>query len=290
LRPIYRRPFLGKDGMTSSRVAIVKGPRGHEPVYKALDLIDYRDALKDWDRVLIKVNFITTKTWDTGATTDPIVVEAIIRKLQELPVEVLVVESDATVTNATKAFQVTGMAEMCERNGVEWLNLRHVKDRVELPIPDGLALKKITVPRIVAESAVISAAKLKTHSETGVTLGMKNMFGILPDKFKGKYHARGMHKVILDINRAVKPVLTVVDGFVAMEGMGPVNGSPVEMETIIAGRDVVATDATASRVMGFDPSRIGHIRMAHEAGLGEMENIDIVGERLDAVARAFKRP
>jgi len=276
--------------MTSSRVAIVKGPRGHEPVYKALDLIDYRIALKGWDRALIKVNFITTKAWDTGATTDPVVVEAIIRRLQELPVEVLVVESDATVTNATKAFKVTGMAEMCERNGVEWLNLRHVKDRVELPIPDGLVLKKITVPRIVAESAIISAAKMKTHSETGVTLGMKNMFGVLPDKFKGKYHARGMHKVILDINRAVKPVLTVVDGFVAMEGRGPVQGSPVEMETIIAGRDVVATDATALRVMGFDPKKIGHIRMAHEAGLGEIDNIDIVGERLDAVARAFKRP
>jgi uncharacterized protein (DUF362 family) len=276
--------------MTASRVAIVKGPRGHEPVYKALDFIDYREALKGWDRALIKVNFITTKTWDTGATTDPIVVEAIIRKLQELPLEVLVVESDATVTNATKAFKVTGMAEMCERNGVEWLNLRHVKDRVELPIPDGLALNKITVPRIVAESAVISAAKLKTHSETGVTLGMKNMFGVLPDKLKGRYHMRGMHKVILDINRVVKPVLTVVDGFVAMEGMGPVHGSPVQMEAIIAGRDVVATDATASRVMGFDPNKIGHIRMAHEASLGEMENIEIVGEPLDAVARAFKRP
>ena len=276
--------------MTASRVAIVKGPRGHEPVYKALDLIDYKIALKSWDRALIKVNFITTKTWDTGATTDPIVVEAIIRKLQELPLEVLVVESDATVTNATKAFKVTGMAEMCERNGVEWLNLRHVKDSVELPIPDGLALKKITVPRIVAESAVISAAKLKTHSETGVTLGMKNMFGVLPDKLKGRYHMRGMHKVILDINRAVRPVLTVVDGFVAMEGMGPVHGSPVQMEAIIAGRDVVATDATASRVMGFDPDKIGHIRMAHEAGLGEMENIEIVGEPLDAVVRAFKRP
>ena len=276
--------------MTALRVAIVKGPRGHEPVYKALDLIDYRIALKGWDCALIKVNFITTKTWDTGATTDPIVVEAIIRKLQELPLEVLVVESDATVTNATKAFKVTGMAEMCERNGVEWLNLSHVKDRVELLIPDGLALKKITVPRIVAESAVISAAKLKTHSETGVTLGMKNMFGVLPDKLKGRYHTRGMHKVILDINRAVRPVLTVVDGFVAMEGMGPVHGSPVQMEAIIAGRDVVATDATASRVMGFDPDKIGHIRMAHEEGLGEMENIEIVGEPLDAVARAFKRP
>jgi uncharacterized protein (DUF362 family) len=275
--------------MTASRVAIVKGPRGHEPVYKALDLIDYKIALKSWDRALIKVNFITTKTWDTGATTDPIVVEAIIRKLQELPLEVLVVESDATVTNATKAFKVTGMAEMCERNGVEWLNLRHVKESVDLPIPDGLALKKIKVPRIVAESAVISAAKMKTHSETGVTLGMKNMFGVLPDKFKGRYHARGMHKVILDINRAVRPVLTVVDGFVAMEGRGPINGSPVEMETIIAGLDVVATDATAARVMGFDPMRVPHIRMAHERGVGDMEDVEVVGDGVDSVRKIFKR-
>lgn len=275
--------------MTSSRVAIVKGPRGHEPVYRALDFIGYREALKGWDRILIKVNFITTKAWDTGATTDPVVVEAIIRRLQELPLEVLVVESDATVTNATKAFKVTGMAEMCERNGVEWLNLSHVKDRVELPIPDGLALKKITVPRIVAESAVISAAKMKTHSETGVTLGMKNMFGVLPDKMKGKYHMRGMHKVILDINRAVRPVLTVVDGFVAMEGRGPVGGKPVKMETIIAGSDVVATDATAARVMGFDPMRVPHIRMAHERGVGDMEGVEVVGDGVDSVRKIFKR-
>jgi uncharacterized protein (DUF362 family) len=272
-----------------SKVAIVKGSRGHEPVHRALDLIDFREALEGWDRVLVKVNFITTKTWDTGATTDPIVVEAIIQKLTELPVEILVVESDATITNATKAFKVTGMAEMCERNGVEWLNLRHVKDRVELPIPDGLALKKITVPRIVAESAVISAAKMKTHSETGVTLGMKNMFGLLTDKLKGKYHAKGMHKVILDINRAVRPVLTVVDGFVAMEGRGPVGGKPVKMETIIAGLDVVATDATAARVMGFDPMRVPHIRMAHERGVGDMEGVEVVGDGVDSVRKIFKR-
>jgi uncharacterized protein (DUF362 family) len=275
--------------MTSSRVAIVKGPRGHEPVYKALDLIDYGIALKGWDRALIKVNFITTKTWDTGATTDPIVVEAIIQKLQELPVEVVVVESDATITNATKAFRVTGMAEMCERNGVEWLNLRHVKDRVELPIPDGLALKKITVPRIVAESAVISAAKMKTHSETRVTLGMKNMFGLLPDKLKGRYHAKGMHKVILDINTVLKPTLTVIDGFVAMEGRGPVSGKPVQMDTIIAGADPVAADSTACRVMGFDPHGIGHLRMAHEKGLGEIDDIEILGESIEDVRRVFER-
>jgi len=272
-----------------SRVAIVRGSRGHDPVYRALDLIDYREAFRGWERVLVKVNFITTKTWDTGATTDPLVVEAIIRRLQDLPLEVVVVESDATMTNATKAFKATGMAEMCERNGVEWLNLRHEKERVEIPIPDGETLSKITVPRIVTESAVISAAKMKTHGNTGVTLGMKNMFGLLPDKLKGRYHARGISKVILDINTVLRPVLTVIDGFVAMEGMGPVHGSPVAMDTIIAGRDVVATDAVASRVMGFDPHGISHIRKAHEKGLGEIDNIEVVGDPIDSVRREFKR-
>jgi len=272
-----------------SRVAVVKGERGHEPVYRALDLIDYRRALEGHERVLVKVNFITTKTWDTGATTDPMVVEAIIHRLKEIPVEVVVVESDATITNATKAFEVTGMAEMCDRNGVGWLNLRHEKPRVELEVPGYKTLKTIKVPRIVAESAVISAAKLKTHSETMVTLGMKNLFGLLPDKMKGRYHMRGMHKVITDINKVLPPAMTVVDGFMAMEGRGPVGGDPVKMDTIIAGADVVATDATAARAMGFDPHQIPHIRMAHEEGLGEIDGVEIVGDTLESVKRVFKR-
>jgi uncharacterized protein (DUF362 family) len=269
-------------------VAVVKGERGHAPVFKALDLIDYRNAFVGYDKVLIKVNFIVDKTWDTGATTDPIVVEAIIKKLEALPVKVYVVESDATITNADKAFEATGMKDMCSRNGVEWLNLRHVKDKVELAIPNGEALKSITVPRLVTESAVISAAKLKTHADTGVTLGMKNMFGLLPDKFKGKYHLKGMSKVVVDINTVLRPALTVIDGFVGMEGQGPVDGTPVQMNLIIAGTDVVATDATACRVMGINPYEIKHIRKAFEKGLGKSE-AQVVGEKLDAVTRAFKR-
>jgi uncharacterized protein (DUF362 family) len=276
--------------MTVSRVAVVKGPRDHEPVHKALDLIDFKEALKGWDRILVKVNFITTKAWDTGATTDPLVVEAIIQRLKELSLEVIVVESDASITNATKAFQVTGMAEMCEQNGVKWINLRHDKDRVKLPVPGGTALKKIVVPRIVVESGIVSAAKMKTHTETGVTLGMKNLFGLLPDKFKGRYHLKGMHKVVTDITTAIKPHLTVVDGFVAMEGRGPVGGRPVQMETIVAGRDVVAVDATTSRLMGFDPHEIGHIRMAYERGLGEIDGVEVVGDGIETVKRVFKRP
>ena len=274
--------------VTSPIVAVVKGERGHAPVFKALDLIDYKKALVGYDKVLIKVNFIVEKKWDTGATTDPIVVEAIIKKLEDLPVKVYVVESDATMTNADKAFEATGMKDMCNRNGIEWLNLRHVKDRVKLVVPNGETLKSIIVPRLVTESAVISAAKLKTHVDTGVTLGMKNMFGLLPDKYKGKYHLKGISKVLVDINTVLRPALTVIDGFVGMEGRGPADGTPVQMNLIIAGTDPVATDATACRIMDINPFDISHIRKAYEKGLGSSE-AQIVGEKLETVKRAFKR-
>lgn len=275
--------------MLKSKVVIVRGERGHEPVFRALDLIDYKSAISGWESVLIKVNFITVETWDSGATTDPMVVEAIIKRLKDLPVQVYVVESDATMTNADKAFEFTGMKEMCERYGIQCLNLRHIKDRVKIAIPSGETLKSIKVPRIVTESAVISAAKLKTHWSTKVTLGMKNMFGLLPDKFKGKYHARGISKVIVDINTVLKPSLTVIDGFVGMEGRGPSGGTPVKMDLIVAGKDVVATDATASRVMGFDPMEVAHIRKAYEKGLGNINDIELLGAKLEDVTRVFKR-
>jgi len=269
-------------------VAVVRGERGHEPVFKALDMIDYRNALAGYDKVLIKVNFITTKTWDKGATTDPIVVEAIIKKLEDLPVKVYVVESDATISNADKAFEATGMKEMCRRNGIEWLNLSHIKDKVKLEVPDGEALKSVTVPRLVMESAIISAAKLKTHVDTDVTLGMKNMFGLLPDKFKGKYHLKGISKVVVDINTILRPTLTIIDGFVGMEGQGPIDGTPVQMNLIIAGTDPVATDATAARIMGFNPYEITHIRKAHEKCLGKSE-AKILGEKIETVKKQFKQ-
>jgi uncharacterized protein (DUF362 family) len=284
----YKLSFVDVGMQESPVVAVVRGERGHEPVFKALDLIDYKRALAGYDKVLIKVNFITTKTWDTGATTDPIVVEAIIRKLADLPVKVYVVESDATITNADKAFETTGMKDMCRRNGVEWLNLRHVKDKVTLEVPDGEVLKTVTVPRLVTEAAVISAAKLKTHVDTTVTLGMKNMFGLLPDKFKGRYHLKGISKVIVDINTVLRPAITIIDGFVGMEGKGPIDGTPVQMNLIIAGTDPVATDATAARIMGFNPYEITHIRKAYEKGLGKSD-AQVLGEKLETVKKQFKQ-
>jgi len=248
-----------------SQVAVIKGERSHETVFKAMDFIDYKTALKGFDTALVKVNFITTKRWDTGATTDPLMVEAILTKIAHLPVTAYIVESDATLTNADKAFETTGMKEMCKQ-------------------------KNIVVPKIATESAIISAAKLKTHVNTGVTLGMKNMFGMLPDKYKAKYHLKGISKVIVDINTVLKPNLTVIDGFIGMEGRGPVEGIPVKMDTIIAGTDVVATDATACRIMGIDPHKIKHIQKASEKGLGAIDGIQVLGEKIENITAITASP
>jgi uncharacterized protein (DUF362 family) len=279
--------FAGSTGM-APRVALVKGERSHETVSRALDLSGgIRDLL---DRpVLVKVNFISTATWDSGATTDPLLVEALVHRVHDLGGEVAVVESDANMTNADKAARATGMLEMCQRNDVKFMNLIREKERIELRPEKPLALGSIDLPRIVLESHIINAPKLKTHSATKVTLGLKNMFGLLPHKWKFRYHRKGIDKVIVDIASVIRPALTVVDGFVGMEGPGPSGGDPVKMDLVVAGRDIVATDVVATRVMGFDPRSIRHISMAIERGLGSWDH-EIVGDDLESVRGSFRPP
>jgi len=238
-------------------VALVKGPRELKTVYRAIELAGgFKEIAENYSRALIKVNFISTKTYETGVTTDPLVVEGLIHKAQEVFAQVFVVESDASMTNADKACEITGMKEVCERNEVKFLNLRREKDRVTLQIPDAETLNAIKVPRIVVNSAIIDAAKLKTHSVTGVALGMKNMFGLLPDNTNFRYHFKNISKVVVDIHSVLSPKFTIIDGFYALEGPGPTSGTPVRMDLLIAGKDVVAVDATGCQVIGIDPAEI----------------------------------
>jgi len=273
-------------------VSVVKGPRCRETVYKSLDFLGgLKDVVANADRVLVKINFITAKTFETGVTSDPLVVDALLQWFKELHGEVAVVESDSSLTSADKAYRVTGLDKVCEQNHVKFINLRREEAKVRLEIPDGEVLKHIVVPRIILDAAVVSLAKLKTHNETGVTLGMKNMFGLLPDKLKFRYHLKDINKVIVDINTVLRSRLTVIDGFYALEGIGPISGNPVQMGLMLAGRDPVATDATACRVMGIDPYEIYHIRRAYEKGLGEIDpaRVEVVGEVITNVQKKFKR-
>jgi uncharacterized protein (DUF362 family) len=269
-------------------VALVKGERSLETVLKAIHLAE-EPKFKD-KPIIIKVNLISTKDWRSGATTDPILVEGLITYFKKINKEIVVADSDATITNVDKAVETSGIKPICEKYGVPFVNLRKVKEKIKVNVPSGEVLSKITLPKIVLESYVVSAAKLKTHSETLVTLGLKNMFGLIPEKFKAKYHFIGIDKVIVDVNLVKKPDFTIIDGFIAMEGKGPVDGNPVKMDLVIAGKDPVATDAIGTLVMGFDPNKIFHIKRASERGLGNISNITLVGSNLNEVKRNFKPP
>ncbi|MBO3802812.1 MAG: DUF362 domain-containing protein [Candidatus Brockarchaeota archaeon] len=273
--------------MAVSRVAVVKGERSVGTVERALDLLGIEEKIPK--PAMIKVNFITDKTWETGATTDPVVVDALIKFYKPRARGVVVAESDATTTNADRAAEKTGILEVCDENGVVFVNLSKVRDRVKVRVGNPEAISSFTLPKIVLESYVVNAAKLKTHTQTGVSLGLKNMFGLLPEKMKFKYHLRNIEKVIVDLNSVVRAGLTLIDGFVAMEGPGPVNGRPVKMDLVIAGKDPVATDSLAARVMGFSPDSIYHIRRAAEKGIGSMGEVEVLGESVESVARRFER-
>jgi uncharacterized protein (DUF362 family) len=271
----------------TSQVAIFKGPRSLEIVKKAIKAIHIHDIILNRP-ILIKVNFITTKTWETGATTDPIIVEGLVQEISKVNKDISIVESDATLTLADHAAKASGILDLCDKYGIQFSNLSKIKDQITIKIPDYESIKQITIPRIVLESHIISAAKMKTHMDTTVTLGLKNMFGLLPDKNKNKFHSKGISKVTVDINRVLRPTAVVIDGFVAMEGNGPVSGNAVQMDLVLSGIDPVSTDATASRIMGFDPHRIYHIRRCYDKGLGEIDSITILGEKINNIKKKFK--
>jgi len=272
-----------------SRVAVVRGERGLEPVYRAMDLIDYCKALEPYDTVLVKPNLITSHTYETGITTDPIVVEAVIKKVQELDKKAIVVETEGGITSPDSAIHETGMMEVIERLGSEYINMRKLKDKVELHVENPRNVKKFKLARLATESAIITVPTMKTLHHTGITMGLKNMFGMLTTRKKYPMHRHGMNNVIYDICKTLPPTLSVIDGFYDKSGRGPWEGTPVKMDTIIAGTDPVAADATGARCIGIDPWTIDHVRWLHEAGLGEIDEIEVVGDGIEAVYQKWDR-
>lgn len=266
-----------------SRVAVVKGERGLEPVFRAIDLIPFEESLESYDTVLVKPNLITSHTYETGITTDPLVVEAVMRKVQGLGKKVLVVETEGGITSPDDAIFETGMMDVINRVGSEYINMRKLEDKVELEVDKPRKIRKFKVARIATESAIISVPSMKTLHHTVITMGLKNMFGMLTTRAKYPMHRHGMNNVIYDICKTLPPTLSVIDGFYGKSGRGPWEGTPVKMDTIIASTDPVAADATGARCIGIDPMTIDYVRWLSEEGLGEINDIEIVGDGIDAV-------
>jgi uncharacterized protein (DUF362 family) len=171
------------------------------------------------------------------------------------------------------------------------LNLDDVK-RVVLST-HASRLKELYLPKTaLGVDFLVSMPKLKTHHWAGVTLSLKNMFGIVPGSCygwpKNVLHWAGIDKSILDINAALRPDFAIVDGIVGMEGNGPIQGTPKPCGVLVLGDDPVAVDATCCRVMGLRPEKVKYLNAAGTL-LGHVDaaKIQQLGETVASVRTPF---
>ena len=251
------------------------------------------EYVKPGMKVLIKPNLCIDKDWRTGTTTNPAVVEAIVHLVREAGAKEIVIGDGTTVGLSTqKVFEVTGYDRLAERLGVKLVDLNS-EDTVRIDIKNPLSIKNIQVAKDVIEAdCLINVPVIKTHIHTGVSISLKNMKGIISPRTKRKSHLVGLEGAIADINRSVRSSLIIVDGTVGHEGLGPQSGTPVELDLIMAGDKPLTIDTVATRIMGFNPENIKHLCYSRPYNLGTMDldQVEICGERLDAVQKDFSSP
>jgi len=240
-------------------------------------------------KVLIKPNAARLASPGEGVTTHPSVVKATIDRLKEKAVaDIVIGESCIFGVKAQEAFRITGIKEISEKERVELIDLDQV-DPMEIVIPEGKVIKKIKIPIILKEfDFIISIPVMKTHMHTQVTLSIKNMKGLLWRREKVRFHqlrcnekiTKGYKELDIAISEmasVLSPHLAIIDGTVGMEGLGPAYGKIKKMGIVVVGNNGFSADAVATRLMGFDPERVPHLKLSAEKGLGEVElqNISI---------------
>ena len=274
-------------------MAIAKGKTRYDAVKRALEYIR-EDIAKDVfgkNSLIIKPNLVSS--YVQLAVTHVDTVKAIIDFIRQYyGGKILVAEGSASDTlTAYKNFDYTKLArereiELFDLNQDNYREIMVYNDRYD-EIPVRIAEK------VLESDYRISAAVLKTHDTVIATLSIKNVVVgsiIRYDKHRIHQGYKAINLNIYKIAKYVWPNLAIIDGYTAMEGNGPVSGTPVDMGTVIASTDPLAADTVGAYIMGFDPDDIGYLYYIKMAGMGEgdIDKIEIVGERLENVRRKFR--
>jgi len=275
--------------MTKTSVAIVQGRQLPKMIEDILKLIGANELIKPDDKLLMKPNYVSAKHPSTGITTDSRVVESLIKCVRNFGVKEIVV-GEGGAGDTERAFDVVGIRDVAARQKVKLVNLNE-ESRIQVRIPHALALHEVGIAKTAIESTcILNVPKLKVHHQALVTVCMKNLMGlILP---KNIMHSQ-INEKIVDLASLFKDKvkINVVDGLIGAE-VDEVGGSPVEMNLLIAGRDMVAVDSVATKIMGIDPREVKYLRLAEERGLGvsNLREIEVLGESIKGVERKFQLP
>ena len=285
--------------MEKAKVSIVKtGPSPDYPevlkaVRQAVNLIGgMADLVKPGGTVLINPSWVASPaTPEVGSCTWAEVSQAVADLVKELGGRPVIAESSAVGVDCEKVIQETGHGALRDL-GYEVINLKD-DDQVELPVPGGGRIfDPMPVWKMAAEAdCLITVPVLKTHDQTEMTCSIKKLKGLLPDKTKRAFHQNGLYEAVIDLMAAVRPRLTIVDAIICQEGMGPIYGDPVEMDLVLASRDLVAADTVCARIIGYEPDELKLSVEAAKRGLGEIDpaKIEVLGEPIQAVQRRFVR-
>jgi uncharacterized protein (DUF362 family) len=225
-------------------------------------------------------------------TTDYMVLQALTEVFLEAGAKrVITADGPAHGITGEYMFEATDIKRAVEKVGGEVCALDE-EEYVLRKIPEGVLLREQWIPRICLEvDAIVNVPKVKPTRVGKFTLGYKNMFGVIPEDERLPWHRIPEHFYLLvDLYKILPPTLTVMDGLVIQEGLGPRFGTPVDWGVIIMGKDPVATEAVTMLAMGHEPYEQMVLPIAEKAGQGTMDpnQIEIVGSGLDSIRRYCK--
>ena len=268
-----------------------------EDISRAMRLADYDAHLPKDVPTLLKIN-ISWQHYYPACSTTPWQLEGVIRELSGSGYEALTPTHNGTVVVDAHAGAVANKHRQVEaKYGLDPVHLEDVEwvryePKAEMSVLGDVYPDGIRIPEFLIGKNIVHLPTMKTHVFTTITGAMKNAFGGLLN-FKRHYTHSVIHETLVDllkIQMEIHPgVFAVVDGTFAGDGPGPRAMRWHTKNVIVAGADQVAVDAVSARMMGFDPTSIGFIRLAHEAGLGcgDVESVEIVGEDISKIDWRF---
>lgn len=273
----------------SSRVLIRRArPQGAEAaVAEVMERLQWRDHVPGGASVVVKPNLCTKRPeCARAANTAPEVLEAVCAVLRERTTDITIVESDGMRHTAEEVFELGGVFDIARRLGIRCLNLsRDEGVAVDHPLLRGWPMSRT----YLAAGVFVTVPTLKTHVISTFSGALKNQWGCIPRRDRLLLH-KHLHRLLADVNLIKRPHLSIMDGLVCMEGMGPALGDPVQMDLVLGSTDPVALDATAMRLIGLDPRASRHVARAADLGLGSVDepSIEVDGPFAES-ARPFRR-
>jgi len=250
-------------------------------------------VVKPDQTVLINPNLFSAHPPEHAVTTHPELIRQIILQCVKAGAgRIWIGDSPVGSQDESKLWVSTGMTAAIEGTPAE-LKSWHVKQK---PLRCGDDL--LAVPAWYDDvDTVISVPKLKTHSLTTLTCGLKNVYGLVSGEAKIQFHLKypsplTMSAFLVRVFSVLKPYLTIVDAVTGMEGNGPAHGRPLPVGVLLASRDTVALDVVACKALGISPSSVPMIPLAADLNLGCMDDslIDCTGTGLSQLHDAHMKP